>query len=376
MRGRSSRALACAVLGLACGGCALTPRPPPAPAVERISIVAAERGPRGIRLVAIDEHGDRRFTLIAAVDGITRDSNPAISPDGRWLVFASTRDRAPKDGVSSPDPRASGTGLWIAPLGKDATPRRLTDPSSVDQHPVWAADGRSIVFSSTREGGDFDLWRLPIDAAGNPGTAVQLTTGPGHEVTPTLAPDGTIVYAAVTQREGLEVESHLEERAPDGAIRKLTAGPADGSPSLSPDGKSLVFSRPTMHRQSFHSELFVIENGAWRSRSDMVPATQLVELPITDESGPVWSRDGRFLFATSVLRGANGKPVFSSIVHVDLQERTRRVRILEDRAGAIVRLSPAIRSEHLDAAALHSDPEYLPELARIMAAAIAEQTQK
>lgn len=359
------RALAPALVVLATGGCALTPRPPPAPPVERISIVAAERGPRGIRLVAIDERGDRRFTLIAPVDGITRDANPAISPDGRWLVFASTRDRT------------TGTGLWIAPLGKDATPRRLTDPSSVDQHPVWDADGRSIVFASTREGGDFDLWRLPIDAAGNAGTPVQLTDGPGHEVTPTIAPDGTIVYAAVTQqRDGNEVESHLEERAPDGTTRALTAGPADGSPSLSPDGKTLAFARPAMHRKTPHSELFVIERGAWRSRSDTVPATQLVDLPITDESGPVWSRDGRFLFATSVLRGANGKPVFSSIVHVDLHERVRRVRILEDRAGAIVRLSPAIRSERLDAAALHGDPEYLPELARIMAAAIAEQTQR
>jgi hypothetical protein len=62
-------------------------------------------------------------------------------------------------------------------------------------------------------------------------------------------------------------------------------------------------------------------------------------------------------------------------VHVDLRERARRVRILEDRAGAVVRLSPAIRSEQLDATALHTDPEYLPELARIMAAAIAQQKQ-
>lgn len=355
-------ALACAVFA-STGGCALAPRTPPPPAVEQISIVAAERGPRGIRLVAIDDHGDRRFAVIAAVNGITRDANPTISPDGRWLVFASTRDRK------------EGTSLWIAPLAKDATPRRITDATSIDQHPVWAHDGRSVVFSSTRDGGDFDLWRLPIDAAGNPGTPIQLTTGAGHEVTPTLAADGTIVYAAVTQREGLEVESHLEARAPDGTIRTLTAGPADASPALSPDGASLVFVRPAIHGTTPHSELFVIEHGAWRSRGDTIPATQLAELPITDESGPVWSRDGRFLFATSVLRGAHGKPVFSSIVHLDLHERPRRVRMLEDRAGAIVRLSPAIRSERLDAAALHTDPEYLPELARIMAAAIAAQTQ-
>jgi Tol biopolymer transport system component len=231
------------------------------------------------------------------------------------------------------------------------------------------------VFSSTREGGDFDLWRLPIDATGIAGVAVQLTTGAGHEVTPTLATDGTIIYAAVTHRDGLEIESHLEERAPDGTIRRMTAGPADASPSLSPDGATLVFVRPVMHRHTPQSELFVIENNAWRSHGDTLAAHQLVELPITDESGPVWSRDGRFLFATSVLRGANGKPVFSSIVHVDLRERARRVRMLEDRSGANIRLSPAIVARSLDANALHTDPEYLPELARIMAAAIAQQKQ-
>src|SRR5690349_7048370 len=115
------------------GGCALAPPPPPPPRAEPISIVAAELGPRGIRLVAIDEHGDRRFELIAPPQTMARDANPAVSPDGRWLVFASTRERSKAgEGVTS---------LWIAPVERNALPRRLTDSSSVDQHPVWARDG-------------------------------------------------------------------------------------------------------------------------------------------------------------------------------------------------------------------------------------------
>ena len=65
--------------------------------------------------------------------------------------------------------------------------------------------------------------------------------------------------------------------------------------------------------------------------------------------------------------------MFSSVIHVDLQENPPRARILRDRAVASVRLSPAIRSERLDVATLRADPEYLPELARIVAAAIDEQ---
>jgi Tol biopolymer transport system component len=350
-------------LGWLLGACALTP--PPTKQVAKstaVVIVIGERGPRGIRLVAIDERGDRQFELLAPAPVIVRDSNPTISPDGRWLVFASTRDRT--DG---------GTSLWIAPLAELATPRRLTS-EGIDQHPTWAPDGRSIVFATTRAGGDFDLFRLAI-ADGQSGAATQLTSNPGHEVMPALAPDGTIIYAAIAQRDGLEVESHLEERAVDGTIRQLTMGPADTSPAVSPDGATLVFVRPSLHNNSAHSELWKIERGAWRSREGELPASVLVALPITDESGPVWSRDGRFVFATSVLRGEGGRALFSSIVHVDVHDKAPRARMLVERSGAVARLTPAIRSDRLDAAALASDPEYLPELARIMAAAIAEQSQ-
>lgn len=343
-------------------GCSLQ-RPKPPVKFETIAIVAAEAGGGGLQLVAIDERGDRRFEVVAAPDVPVRDSNPAISPDGRWMVFASTRERQ------------TGTSLWIAPLGKPReTPWRLTPSSAIDQHAIWTRDGKAIVFASTRDGGDFDLWRLPIDAAGHAGTPLQLTRGAGHEVTPTLGPAGTIVYAALEQKEGSEVESHLEERAPDGAIRKLTSGPADVSPAISPDGATLVFVRPALHGDTPQAELWKIERGAWRSTADVLEANLLVPLPITDESGPVWSRDGRFVFATSVLRGDGGRPVFSSVIHVDLEETPARVRILVDHAVAAVRLSPAIRSERLDAAALHGDPEYLPELARIVSKSIAEQT--
>ena len=354
--GRAARCVS-GLLALA-AGCG--PRPAPAPPADRepdpdrIAIVAAERGPNGARLVAIDERGDRRFELVAPVAaGVVRDVNPAISPDGRWIVFASTRGRTLDE-----------TSLWLAPLAPEATPVRLTEGAWIDSHPAWTRDGRALVFASTRDGGDFDLWRLPIAGGRASGPAEQLTVAPSHEVTPAVAPDGAIVYAAVTPKGGAAVESRLEERAPDGTIRALTDGPADASPAISPDGAALAFARPAVHDGVPHSELWRVARGGGE-------ATLLVGLPLTDESGPVWSRDGRFVFATSVLRGAGGRPLFSSVVHVDLQEVPAKARILRDRAGAIARFTPAVAAARLDAPALRGDPEYLPELARIMAAAIA-----
>ena len=339
--------------------CAGPPAPerPAAAAPDRIAIVASERGPEGARLVAIDEHGDRQFELVEPATVLSRDTNPTVSPDGRWIAFASSRDRS-----------LDQTSLWIAPVGVAAVPHRLTDGTGIDAQPTWLPDGSAIVFASTRERGNFDLWRLAV-RDGRPGELTQLTHGAGHEVTPAVAADGTIVYAAVTPDEAHHaIETHLEQRAPDGAVRVLTAGPADSSPALSPDGTRLVFARPQLHGNAPDSELWVMERGS----GAIAP---LVDLPLTDEAGPVWSRDGRFVFATSVLRGDGGRVVFSSIIHVDLHDRPPIARILEDRVGAIVRLTPALTATPLDGAALHADPEYLPELARIMSRAIDQQRQ-
>jgi len=344
--------------GAALAGCAGRPVPDPpaaAPAADRIAIIASERGTEGARLVAIDEHGDRQFELVQPAAGLSRDTNPAVSPDGAWIAFASSRGR-PLD----------QTSLWIAPAGVATEPRRLTDGAGLDAQPVWLPDGSGIVFASTRAHGNFDLWRITVHA-GQPGELVQLTHGAGHEVTPAVARDGTIVYAAVTPDEPhRQIESHLEQRAPDGEIRALTSGPADSSPAVSPDGTKLVFARPVVHAGAADSELWLMD----RATGAVAP---LVDLPLTDESGPVWSRDGRFVFATSVLRGEAGRVVFSSIIHVDRRDAPAVARILEDRVGAIVRLTPAVTATPLDAAALHGDPEYLPELARIMSRAIEQQ---
>ena len=326
----------------------------PAKAPERIAIITAERGPQGARLVVIDEHGDRQFDLIRTADSVVRDTHPVVSPDGAWVVFASSRGR-PLD----------ETSLWIAKLGADAEPLRLTSGNAIDSHPVWTRNGSAIVFASTREGGDFDLYRLELVGGHAKGAPQQLTTSAGHEVTPTVAGDGSIIYAAITPKRDGQVESHLELRGPDGAIAKITSGPADTSPALSPDGRALVFARPAEHNGAPDAELW------WMSiNGQPVP---LVDLPMTDESGPVWSPDGRFVFATSVLRGAAGNPVFSSVIVIDMQVRPLKARLLEDRVGAIARLTPAVTNVPLDGRAIASDPEYLPELARIMAAATARQ---
>jgi len=312
-----------------------------------------------VRLVAIDERGDRRFALIEPPPpgALVRDTNPAISPDGVWLVFASSRGRA--DGT---------TALWLAKLGAEAKPLAVVPGDGVASHPVWTPDGRALVFASTRARGNFDLWRAGFTRDGSFDTPVQLTTSDAHELAPAIAADA-IVYTEVTAPDGDNgAISRIMARTEDGATTAITQGPGDASPAISPDGRTIVFARPIVREASADGELWKV------ARAGGEPV-RVIDLPLTDEGGPVWSPDGRYLFATSVLRGEAGV-LFSSVIYVDLADRAPRARLLRDRGGAVERLTPALPTRvRIDHAALARNPEYLPELGRIIGAAIARMRE-
>jgi dipeptidyl aminopeptidase/acylaminoacyl peptidase len=353
-------------LGLAAGGAvACSTSGSPSGAVDkprtqtRAPIVVTERGPGGGRLVAIDETGDRLFEVVTMPEQLIRDTNPAISPDGKWIVFASSRGRQ----------KIEETSLWLAPLGVEVTPQQITSGSAADTHPTWARDGSSIIFASTRAG-TFDLWKVSFEViAGAPrlGEPVQLTSAAEQEITPTVAPDGRIAYASlsVVEKPGepAEARSRILVLGPDGQSAPLTEGPADGSPSYSPDGAELAFTRPELRQLGVDADLWVMPSGGGAAR-------KLIDIAGTDENGPVWSRDGRFLFSTSLVRGGDGRPVFSSVIFVERGAATPQARVLIDRLGAVARLTPTLADLPLRDAVLRQRPRYLDTLRDVLREAI------
>ncbi len=67
---------------------------------------------------------------------------------------------------------------------------RLTDNGN-DVRPVWAPDGRSVVFMSTRDG-DMELYRLSLVD----GSLLQLTDDPAQDGLPAVSPDSNLVVFA------------------------------------------------------------------------------------------------------------------------------------------------------------------------------------
>lgn len=343
-------AVAVALGAASCSPPARSPRP-----AATVRIVATERGGAGGRLVVIDEGGDRRSELVPEAVTTARDNSAAFSPDGAWIAFASSRTRA-----------LDRTSIWVARAVPGAVPLRITDDPADDLAPVWTADGGALVFASDR-GGSFDLWQVALSPDGDrlrAGALTQLTDAAGAELAPSVARDGRIAFAMIDRDEAGALRSRiavLEEGAP----RAITRGPGDGTPAWSPDGRTIAFSAP-MAREggAVDSDLLAVDAEGGDRRV-------LVVGPATDESGPVWSADGRWVFATSLYRQVEtGRPLLSSVVYADLREQPPTLRMLQDRIGAVSRLAPALAPATLDAQALHAAPEYREALRQILVHAL------
>lgn len=128
--------------------------------------VSLERPAYPRRPAGISEPGSRQ-----PVRGIVR---PVLSPDGSMLAFAALGD------------------LW-ALRAEGGTPIPLTRDEFLDSDPAWSPDGRFLVYTSDR-GGTMDLWVKEIEASLGSSDR-RLTDAPGAEVGPAWSPDGrTVAY--------------------------------------------------------------------------------------------------------------------------------------------------------------------------------------
>jgi dipeptidyl aminopeptidase/acylaminoacyl peptidase len=107
-----------------------------------------------------------------------RVGEPVPSPDGKWIVF--TRQ------AWDADANQKTTNLWlVTPDG--ATTRQLTAVKGVaDGGPVWSPDSKSIVFTSSREGGG-KAWIMRVDG-GEPRKLLEFAVDVDNL---RMAPDGS-----------------------------------------------------------------------------------------------------------------------------------------------------------------------------------------
>ena len=218
-------------------------------------------------------------------------SAPVWSPDGQLVAFTAPvgpLDEETEDGKPLPKARVidrlwyrlDGVGfiyerrshLFVMPV-TGGEPVQLTDGDWDDGDPAWSPDGSWLAFVSSRED---DRWRMP-------------------------SPD---LYTLAI------------ENGKAGALRRLTDGQLScGNPAWSPDGEAIAFLGTRKWRSAGHVNVFTVDAG-----SEQAIPTNLTEAfegsfqdwtntdaDARDEHlspAPVWSSDGKTLFALASHRGS------------------------------------------------------------------------
>ena len=133
----------------------------------------------GAALIAVTATGTMAAANVLTIDafvGMTKCSDPNLSPDGKRVAFVAS--------VPDVTNNRSNSDIWIVPtLGGPAV--RLTSSDAADYHPRWSPDGRTIAFVSTR-GGSPQVWTIPVDG----GEAARLTNISTGAFDPIWSPDG------------------------------------------------------------------------------------------------------------------------------------------------------------------------------------------
>ena len=195
----------------------------------------------------------KRWTLVS-LGGL--NITPGLSPDGNFLAFSSSNE---------------GNSELYRMDTRNKDTQRLTVNAAGDLSPSWSPSGREIAFTSDRSGGP-QIFLMSADGS----NVRRLTFEGDYNAAPAWSPRGNwIAYVCRSPKKDYK----LCLISPDGQKRvQLTMGHGvDDSPSWSPDGRHLVFSSTAEGK----SQIYMINTDG----KDL----ERITFTGTHNSAPTWS---------------------------------------------------------------------------------------
>ncbi|MGH7671278.1 MAG: TolB family protein [Gemmatimonadales bacterium] len=258
-------------------------------------------------VINVDGTGLRRVS-----SGLGRTTCGYFFDGDRRIFYASTQHLGP---ACPPRPDYSQGYVWAlfdydlyVADSDGGHARRLTANTGYDAEGTLSPDGRTIVFTSLREG-DLDIYTMHVD-----GTNLRrLTRTLGYDGGPFFSPDGKhIVYRAwhpptapdsadylALLRRNLVRPTRMEIWVMDsdgGNRRQVTSlGGANFAPFFHPDGRRIIFASNHPHPRSRNFDLFLINLDG--------TSLEQVTTHADFDAFPMFSPDGRRLVWASNRHG-------------------------------------------------------------------------
>jgi serine/threonine protein kinase/Tol biopolymer transport system component len=168
-------------------------------------------GTADLFLVNPDGSNPRQLTSDAALNAF-----PTVSPDGRTIVFISTRTGSPH--------------VWrMDSEGRNA--KQITN-GIAEINPAISPDGQWIVFQDIA---DLRLWKIPIDG----GTAARVTDKLTSQAA--FSPDGKLIACRYREQDLSPFQLGLIDFATGKTVKTIDLPPTDRNLDWTPDGRSVLF---------------------------------------------------------------------------------------------------------------------------------------
>ena len=213
----------------------------------------------GIFAMSLDGSSVRRLTT----NPTENDGDPSVSPDGKTVVFARYSSFEVSDLYSV---SVSGGEL-----------RRITSLQAAIFSPVWAPDGRSIIFAADLKGAESNNNLYSVPAIGGAPEALPFV---GFEATyPSISRNGDRLVLLRIRPYNVSIWRLSLNRVGD-STKLIASTRWDGNPAYSPDGTSIAF---TSNRDGFVA--------IWKSKADGGDSVRLASVQ-SQGGGPTWSPDG------------------------------------------------------------------------------------
>lgn len=191
-------------------------------------VMSASWSPDGRQLAYVSFENDRAEVFIQDLYSGERKSvsaraginnAPAFSPDGRQLALTLSSE------AGNPD-------IYVLDIAAGSL-RRITRNPFIDTEPAWHPDGNRLYFTSDRSGQP-QVYRVDLRSR----DVERITFEGRYNARPRVSPDGETLAMVHQGREGYHIAVlSLQTRA----LRVLTDGRLDESPSFAPNGTMILY---------------------------------------------------------------------------------------------------------------------------------------